>query len=1703
MPSPQQFTIDQELQFFKELEAINLRNDNFRASISPDLARNVSNLVYTAPRAPKEILMVTGRALTDNFITPQQADDIVVGTERKTLTSPITYKFDEPSAWDRIFGGIKSTAKWGIAGISFFGDIGLSAGGSLVSNTLSLTNLPKDVTRNVLTTGQIGPGYGSVLPRYSEQVTPASEYLGVPNLPGREDIAVIRNAVFQPPSLADQDLGTVLKSTQLGALLTGAESGNGWFIGDEALRIQNENAAKFSGTINGAPMTPGRGLALAVSRPGTVPYAILSNLVDIGVQMAMPAAPGYKPIRGKLITGLGDLDIAPILRPFGQAEPGEVIPLIRSSAGLTNFASPFIKRDKVSEWLDSNMGRYVMQRLANEDNYEEVARLFPKTDINFRQAIVDATEDNIREVLETNLGVSRGLGNIQDFNLTRLGDVRESMLNNKISRWSGAERLFADRAGNEIAILTDDPRTATRSVENLTNYLISLRVDPKQRKNLINQLAKVLASGEGNPQLILKEIQTEVVNQLALQRGLPKEMLNDMFTQFVEFKDQYVMWGQVGADDMPLMFGFDDVRQAGLLGKSADGSTGIFMIPDGTAMSSGEMRRASMFLPDSDRVYRATSQWRWLYESMSRDPKKFGNPNFLVRVINSGNKVWRQMITMTGGYVQRNLTESAVRSSLAPGIKAGPLNPIDYIATAIHTDGFGKYLGDVEGLPFTEYGQAVIYREFDDYNDAVNQTIRQNVRADVIEKRAAQTGAWQIVNKGQTPLYPQMLMDNIQILAVDELYRMVARGMTTDQIWYEISQKTQETQTAIKNLQRLHGNLTMQNAYTGAYEKATIEYIDELGNPNEYNLRKFIDLYVRPRVAYNTGGTRRPDGTWALDGDPRLMEIIANGDQLGRFTYNGRTVDAFKTAQLGPGGELVSIDYSDEFKQLISEVIDDPTMGPRMPTKGKARINIRPEGTPGAVANLGDTFRNFGEIFFTNLFTKPDAVLNRSPVWRKYYYEKIADLLEDLAPGEAAEIRNAVLRGKAFNAKEDFRKLLKLRPDADGLYQYGVKKITQEQYLDALKKRLIGLGFDKASATSRIDDLADVINNRPQDLSSTVISLQNEVRTTVLGTPRYGARWVGSKDLWKKIVDKADGATPSAGTLTAEQVSQAAKIFAGEATLKVFFDASSQSNIGEVLRIIAPFGRAFREQMRFFSRALTQDPEKLKKGVVLMDGTRGFFYNDPVTGEPYFNYGPTDVMMPIIFGMLGLGAGGVAAGFMSRVPAAIPMIAGGAAGAALGVKTGSEISEVSPVMRAPAKSLSMAFNVLPSVGPVVQIPANQILNRAFPEVKSLDAIRNFLFPFGPPEGFLPAFTPAYLKKLEQWYTQDPETDTLFGQLTMDSFMALMASGKYDRTNPFDVSRAYNKASSIGGWLTLAQGIGQFVGPARPSIVMEVPTQFEGALTIGDVNQIIKDGDVTNITLTRVFRLLQEQDYDTAPQKFIELFGENAIYYMAGRTTTEVRGLQATKEFGDWQTANSDFAATHKDVFGWFAPLGSTFDKQAYIVQIQRGLRERRTDPFELVEDVEYVAASGLYRTYQKELGADGEVTPLDKDKLKQYRAQLEEYFPGYKLRSQITDMTEDTIQRAVTAAEDPRIQGNVVAEAIQAYNQWRTWAIDQAQTRRTSQGKAPAISNILTGQANADLRSQLRDVGELIIQQTPEFARIYDAVFYFEIDEVG
>jgi hypothetical protein len=78
------------------------------------------------------------------------------------------------------------------------------------------------------------------------------------------------------------------------------------------------------------------------------------------------------------------------------------------------------------------------------------------------------------------------------------------------------------------------------------------------------------------------------------------------------------------------------------------------------------------------------------------------------------------------------------------------------------------------------------------------------------------------------------------------------------------------------------------------------------------------------------------------------------------------------------------------------------------------------------------------------------------------------------------------------------------------------------------------------------------------------------------------------------------------------------------------------------------------------------------------------------------------------------------------------------------------------------------------------------------------------------------------------------------------------------------------------------------------------------------------------------------------------------------------------------------------------------------------------------------------------------------------------------------------------AAFDSRMDDNPVAQATREYLAVRDSALAIAEQRGKGLGTA----------ANADLRTILRNAGEQLVDQYPEFARIWDRLLFQEVDIV-
>jgi hypothetical protein len=114
--------------------------------------------------------------------------------------------------------------------------------------------------------------------------------------------------------------------------------------------------------------------------------------------------------------------------------------------------------------------------------------------------------------------------------------------------------------------------------------------------------------------------------------------------------------------------------------------------------------------------------------------------------------------------------------------------------------------------------------------------------------------------------------------------------------------------------------------------------------------------------------------------------------------------------------------------------------------------------------------------------------------------------------------------------------------------------------------------------------------------------------------------FLGGDKTTNQIVERAGRAS---GTLSLEDLDMYAKGHALDHTQNLLYDASRKRNAEDAMRIVVPFGQAYKEILTSWGKLLARNPAGiLRRGQQVVEGARGagFFYNDPQTGQEVGNY---------------------------------------------------------------------------------------------------------------------------------------------------------------------------------------------------------------------------------------------------------------------------------------------------------------------------------------------------------------------------------------------------------------------------------------------------------------------------------------------------
>lgn len=338
--------------------------------------------------------------------------------------------------------------------------------------------------------------------------------------------------------------------------------------------------------------------------------------------------------------------------------------------------------------------------------------------------------------------------------------------------------------------------------------------------------------------------------------------------------------------------------------------------------------------------------------------------------------------------------------------------------------------------------------------------------------------------------------------------------------------------------------------------------------------------------------------------------------------------------------------------------------------------------------------------------------------------------------------------------------------------------------------------------------------------------------------------------------------------------------------------------------------------------------------------------------------------------------------------------------------------------------------------------------------------------------------PRYLEKFASAVVaNEDDLNGIFANTYIETLRALSASGDYDLDSREEVKQLESDAKFKARILTAFRAFSQFAGPTAATTEFKVKTD---------------QGDVFVSSLVKEFYDMQADPqigYDKALPLFLETYGDEMALYVSSKSRSNAEGLEATEEFGKWEGDNKQLIEDYPEVARYFAPAGSDFSFAVYDRQLKAGERVKLTDD-ELIKLAQQRIGSAKFRQAREQVGP----YPSDaaKDLLKRYRSFLSKKYPGFpefaefevgKYYNDVADLKKIVF--------DNRVADTGVGKAVKEYLLAREQAI--AASGSTEQGFRQAKSA-------ARLRDGLAALGLALSKQEPNFARIFDRLLASEVE---
>lgn len=1522
------------------------------------------------------------------------------------------------------------------------------------------------------------------------------------------------------------------------------ESGDGFFISEEMRQAQAAEARARRGTINGSAFTLGRGAAALVFDPNSQAYANVSGVIDVIWNLKLPDptklfSKGAEALRlAKGVTPLiSQADRPSLMRVVQGGTHFEHVKTVdaveayltdirkarfaddaaaelHAQAGLSSsLAGGSVDFQQFTKFMKTNPSAQVLtKQLINEDRagaiFKDIFNGEITTDLAYDLSLAK-TEDEV-------IGVLTGAYQYGEGTLSRrIADYAgKPFFSQKNPLFNGLRRSRAfTEVPNSFVVVSGDNIDNMKAVRNMANSMIAAGVSKAEVDDWMDGAVKAFRSTSTSrdifetrrvyqdavkKSLVRNGISSEVIDEVMRvdrdgidkmrkyfvdRMGIPTDngLLTDLLSKTAAYLDPEEVSRTIdtfatagGGFGYDLTFGspvqyadmlnrvqvLPDPRQLRRLSRNSIMTKYLSKIPVGQDTGVAAFRKAAIVskkakrdievITDKAKMAELTAEESRIMASMdpiNKDPKLLQDLSDIrsqmdrlketvtKRVITGEqrgwlyaaewvqNGLWKPFTLMTGGYTMRNMIDAQVR--IAFGGLSGALNhPLEYISLVagrkmsksilgedIVGGGWKRTLGEKGGINAED-----MRKELRDVLTAGGR-IRGMSESDY-GAHMYKTGSWADVSRGDSKsgleLHTDGMVQQLGKIYSDELQRVAVRGLAAgkseEDIVNDVVSAIRANPEYYNEVSKIYSNgLEYISSKTGTKSMFPRFNITDIGKDYGRSAAdEILKAHARKIVLANvdqvTGKIPELHFAAAFDHTPRLdamgqmvriqktedqLKLVLGGNatgkeviEFGRKVTTDDGIDAIVIGEAVSDGSkiftVVPIDDahvmsayrggSRSLKSLLKRTpIYDNVTGVGIPQIVRREIIGTHSSDAKGLAYLQENMDKATNWFFSQLNEFESRKLERSPVFRQYYYKHISEHIGKLSQAEADSI---------------------------------IKDLTA-----------------KASAMNM--SIADYIGDAKiaQRKAFTGRAKQKTFLQEVEKVAKEGGE----------------------GTLTAKELDDFARFRAIGDTQNLLFDASSTNNFKDAMRVIVPFGNAWNEVIarylkfaaydgvhayrsfqRVYNGAVNADPDK--------DG-RGLFYKDPQTGDMMFMFPASATLSKIITG-----------------------------------------GEYATPLSAPVKRLSQGIQVYPSIGPMVQFAASQYI----PDIPEYDAWVKLLMPYGRSQKFSEAVgAPGWAKKLYEVAKADTNNlGSTFFNTFAETMRAEGNTGNYDLSDPLEIQRLKDNAKSKARWLSLLRVASQFVGPTSGGLEFKIPTA---------------DGDAYAKELIKEFSDMQNEDYDSAVERFLKLHGNNAALYIAAKSKAQQPGLEATDEFGDWQRENGDIISAYPRVANYIAPTGDGFDFVAQERQLRKGQRKRQTAD-EMIADAQNRIGASRYRAAKKVFGPYP--TESEREQLATYREYLNNKYPGFPARAEfVTNQYLNDIDDLAKLVNDPRVIGNPVIDSIKEYLELRQRTIDASGYKT------------LNPKSMTNARAELFRAGEALASSNPYFDRIWQRLLLREVED--